>query len=296
MIITLSNGYGTRSGLPVTNGADWYIAEGTCQDWCYDQRGEVATTIEVSTTKNPRRVGHRRHREREPAGHALPGPQVGEGHHGGRDRRRDGRSALRDHQHPADREGRVHRPGRRGLPPHGPVGHLHRHGDRRGLRADDRVQRDREPRHVRGRQLRARAAAARVHRRLRVRQRDEPARGRRDAHGHRRLLDGVRRGDRLLRDQLHSRSGRTTSGCRSRGTRPPRARTSRCSRGRRRPRASCSRARSSTTTSSPGLSRVDRRVGAHDEPVAQPHALHDRQPERQLREQRLHDDHARRAP
>jgi len=53
MLITLSNGYGTRSGLPVTNGADWYVAEGTCQDWCYQQRGEVATTIEVSTSKNP---------------------------------------------------------------------------------------------------------------------------------------------------------------------------------------------------------------------------------------------------
>lgn len=53
MIITISNGYGTRSGLPVTNGADWYVALGTCQDWCYAQRGEIATTIEVSTTKNP---------------------------------------------------------------------------------------------------------------------------------------------------------------------------------------------------------------------------------------------------
>jgi hypothetical protein len=53
MLITLSNGYSTRSGLPVTNGADWYVAIGTCQDWCYQTRGEVATTIEVSTTKNP---------------------------------------------------------------------------------------------------------------------------------------------------------------------------------------------------------------------------------------------------
>jgi hypothetical protein len=53
MIITLSNGYGSRSGLPVTNGADWYVAIGTCQDWCYQARGEVATTIEVSTSKNP---------------------------------------------------------------------------------------------------------------------------------------------------------------------------------------------------------------------------------------------------
>ncbi|MBN2564581.1 MAG: carboxypeptidase regulatory-like domain-containing protein [Candidatus Eisenbacteria bacterium] len=53
MIITISNGYGARSGLPVTNGADWYIAHGTCQDWCYDTRGEIDTTIEVSTSYEP---------------------------------------------------------------------------------------------------------------------------------------------------------------------------------------------------------------------------------------------------
>jgi hypothetical protein len=53
MIITISDGYGDRSGLPVTNGADWYIVHGSCQDWCYDQRGEIDTTIEVSTTKDP---------------------------------------------------------------------------------------------------------------------------------------------------------------------------------------------------------------------------------------------------
>jgi hypothetical protein len=53
MIITISNGYGQLSGLPVTNGADWYVAHGTCQDWCYETRGEIDTTIEVSTVKNP---------------------------------------------------------------------------------------------------------------------------------------------------------------------------------------------------------------------------------------------------
>jgi len=53
MLITISDGYGDRSGLPVTNGADWYIVHGSCQDWCYDQRGEIATTIEVSTTQDP---------------------------------------------------------------------------------------------------------------------------------------------------------------------------------------------------------------------------------------------------
>ncbi|HYW69126.1 MAG TPA: M14 family zinc carboxypeptidase, partial [bacterium] len=53
MIITISNGYGSRSGLPVTNGADWYVAHGTCQDWCYDTRGEIDTTIEVSTNFEP---------------------------------------------------------------------------------------------------------------------------------------------------------------------------------------------------------------------------------------------------
>ncbi len=53
MIITISNVYGAYSGLPVTNGADWYIVKGSCQDWCYDVRGEIDTTIEVSTIKDP---------------------------------------------------------------------------------------------------------------------------------------------------------------------------------------------------------------------------------------------------
>ncbi len=53
MIITISDVYGALSGLPVTNGADWYIADGTCQDWCYETRGEIDTTIEVSVTKDP---------------------------------------------------------------------------------------------------------------------------------------------------------------------------------------------------------------------------------------------------
>ena len=53
MIITISDVYGALSGLPVTNGADWYIAHGTCQDWCYDTRGEIDTTIEVSTSFEP---------------------------------------------------------------------------------------------------------------------------------------------------------------------------------------------------------------------------------------------------
>ncbi len=53
MIITISNVYGDLSGLPVTNGADWYIVHGSCQDWCYDARGEIDTTIEVSVTKDP---------------------------------------------------------------------------------------------------------------------------------------------------------------------------------------------------------------------------------------------------
>ncbi len=53
MIITISDEYGALSGLPVTNGADWYVADGTCQDWCYETRGEIDTTIEVSVTKDP---------------------------------------------------------------------------------------------------------------------------------------------------------------------------------------------------------------------------------------------------
>ncbi len=53
MIITISNGYGSYSGYPVTNGADWYIVHGSCQDWCYDARGEIDTTIEVSSSYEP---------------------------------------------------------------------------------------------------------------------------------------------------------------------------------------------------------------------------------------------------
>lgn len=53
MIITISNGYSSYTGLPVTNGADWYIVHGSCQDWCYDTRGEIDTTIEVSTAYEP---------------------------------------------------------------------------------------------------------------------------------------------------------------------------------------------------------------------------------------------------
>ncbi len=53
MIITISDEYGSLSGLPVTNGADWYVITGSCQDWCYDTRGEIDTTIELSVVKDP---------------------------------------------------------------------------------------------------------------------------------------------------------------------------------------------------------------------------------------------------
>ncbi len=53
MIITISNVYGALSGLPVTNGADWYIIHGSCQDWCYETRGEIDTTIELCVSHNP---------------------------------------------------------------------------------------------------------------------------------------------------------------------------------------------------------------------------------------------------
>ena len=53
MIITISDVYGALSGLPVTNGADWYIIHGGCQDWCYDTRGEIDTTIELCVSHNP---------------------------------------------------------------------------------------------------------------------------------------------------------------------------------------------------------------------------------------------------
>jgi len=53
MLITISNGYSSYTGYPVTNGADWYVAVGTCQDWCYDTRGEIDTTIELSNSFEP---------------------------------------------------------------------------------------------------------------------------------------------------------------------------------------------------------------------------------------------------
>lgn len=53
MIIDMSNVYSSHSGYPVTNGADWYIVHGSCQDWCYDTRGEIDWTIELSHDKDP---------------------------------------------------------------------------------------------------------------------------------------------------------------------------------------------------------------------------------------------------
>lgn len=53
MIITISDGYSSYTGYPVTNGADWYVVHGSCQDWCYDTRGEIDTTIELSNSYEP---------------------------------------------------------------------------------------------------------------------------------------------------------------------------------------------------------------------------------------------------
>ena len=53
MIITLSNTYASYSGYTVINGYDWYVVYGSCQDWCYDTRGEIDWTIELSFTKDP---------------------------------------------------------------------------------------------------------------------------------------------------------------------------------------------------------------------------------------------------
>jgi len=53
MIITLSDGYASYNGYWVTNGADWYVAHGTCQDWCYNVRGEIDWTIELSYDFDP---------------------------------------------------------------------------------------------------------------------------------------------------------------------------------------------------------------------------------------------------
>ncbi|HPF35316.1 MAG TPA: M14 family zinc carboxypeptidase [Candidatus Krumholzibacteria bacterium] len=37
----------------ITNGADWYVATGTLQDWAYETNGDLNTTLEVSNTKWP---------------------------------------------------------------------------------------------------------------------------------------------------------------------------------------------------------------------------------------------------
>ena len=37
----------------ITNGADWYVATGTLQDWSYDQTDCIDVTIEISNTKWP---------------------------------------------------------------------------------------------------------------------------------------------------------------------------------------------------------------------------------------------------
>lgn len=37
----------------ITNGADWYVATGTLQDWAYHAHGDINTTLEVSNTKWP---------------------------------------------------------------------------------------------------------------------------------------------------------------------------------------------------------------------------------------------------
>ncbi len=44
----------------ITNGADWYVATGTLQDWTYDQTDCIGATIEVSNTKWPRPAPCRR--------------------------------------------------------------------------------------------------------------------------------------------------------------------------------------------------------------------------------------------
>ncbi len=37
----------------ITNGADWYVVDGSVQDWSYDQTGCIDTTMELSNTKWP---------------------------------------------------------------------------------------------------------------------------------------------------------------------------------------------------------------------------------------------------
>ena len=51
--IYMSNVYAAQSNYPITNGAAWYIADGTTEDWYHGALGSLSVIVEISTVKMP---------------------------------------------------------------------------------------------------------------------------------------------------------------------------------------------------------------------------------------------------
>ena len=49
----ISDVYAAQSGYPTTNGAAWYVADGTTEDWYHGSLGALAVIVEISNTKMP---------------------------------------------------------------------------------------------------------------------------------------------------------------------------------------------------------------------------------------------------
>ena len=49
----VSNVYDAQSGYGITNGAAWYIADGSAEDWYHGSLGTMAVIVEISNTKMP---------------------------------------------------------------------------------------------------------------------------------------------------------------------------------------------------------------------------------------------------
>lgn len=51
--IMMSQVYAAASGYDITNGADWYIADGTTEDWYHGSLGALTVIVEISVNKMP---------------------------------------------------------------------------------------------------------------------------------------------------------------------------------------------------------------------------------------------------
>ncbi|MDP8223726.1 MAG: M14 family zinc carboxypeptidase [Candidatus Lernaella stagnicola] len=51
--LVASTRYGDLSGYWVTNGAQWYVADGTVEDWYHGAQGMLSAIVEISDTKKP---------------------------------------------------------------------------------------------------------------------------------------------------------------------------------------------------------------------------------------------------